>query len=66
LLEALQHYRREYNSRLAEFRATPVHDWSSHAADAMRYLATWYKPTAPKQQYRPTMQRASNDSWLGA
>ena len=66
LLEALQHYRREYNSRLAEFRATPVHDWSSHAADAMRYLATWYKPTAPRQQYRPTMQRASNDSWLGA
>lgn len=66
LLEALQHYRREYNSRLAEFRATPVHDWSSHAADAMRYLATWYKPTAPRQQYRPTMQRVSNDSWLGA
>ena len=66
LLEALQHYRREYNSRLAEFRATPVHDWSSHAADAMRYLATWYKPAAPRQQYRPTMQRVSNDSWLGA
>ena len=30
-LEALQHYRRDYNSRLNEFKAVPVHDWASHA-----------------------------------
>jgi hypothetical protein len=35
-LEALGHYRRDYNQRLNEFKATPVHDWSSHAADAFR------------------------------
>jgi phage terminase large subunit len=35
-LEALQHYRRDYNQRLNEFKATPVHDWASHAADAFR------------------------------
>jgi hypothetical protein len=35
-LEALHHYRRDYNSRLHEFKATPVHDWASQAADAFR------------------------------
>ena len=38
-LEALQHYRRDFNSRINEFKATPVHDWASHGADAFRGLA---------------------------
>ena len=38
LIEALQNYRRDYNTRLGEFKATPVHDWSSHGADAFRYF----------------------------
>lgn len=38
-LEALQHYRKDYNQRLGEFKASPVHDWASHGADAFRYLA---------------------------
>lgn len=38
-LEALQNYRWERNERLGEFRATPLHDWASHAADSMRYGA---------------------------
>ena len=28
-----------HNERLRSFRNTPVHDWSSHAADGFRYLA---------------------------
>ena len=48
-LEALQHYRREFNSRLNEFKATPVHDWSSHAADAFRYLAVRHKTPLEKR-----------------
>ena len=39
LLEALMHYRRDYNQRLKEFKASPVHDWASHGADAFRGLA---------------------------
>jgi hypothetical protein len=39
LLEAVQHYRRDYNQRLNEFKAVPVHDWASHGADALRGLA---------------------------
>lgn len=42
-LDALQNYRRDYNSRLDEFKATPVHDWASHGADAFRYLAVGMK-----------------------
>lgn len=38
-LEALRQYHRAYNERTRSFRATPVHDWTSHAADAFRYLA---------------------------
>ena len=47
-IEALQHYRWDYNERMGEFRSRPVHDWSSHAADAFRYLATALKEPAIK------------------
>jgi len=42
-LESLRHYHRAYNERLRSFRNTPVHDWSSHAADAFRYLSVGIK-----------------------
>jgi phage terminase large subunit len=48
-LEALQHYRRDYNQRLNEFKATPVHDWASHGADAFRYLAVALQPSKAKK-----------------
>jgi hypothetical protein len=35
----LRQYHRAYNERTRSFRSSPVHDWSSHAADAFRYLA---------------------------
>ncbi len=38
-LEALQGYHWDYNKRMDEIKESPVHDWTSHAADAMRYLA---------------------------
>lgn len=45
-LEALSHYRRRYNTSLNELSSEPVHDWSSHGADAFRYLAVRWR--APK------------------
>lgn len=33
LIEALMHYRRDYNQRLNEFKATPVHDWACVTGD---------------------------------
>lgn len=50
-LDALRNYRREYDERRNVFYDKPLHDWSSHAADAFRYLAvglntntSWGKP----------------------
>jgi hypothetical protein len=37
-LEALDHYRREYNEELKIYMPKPLHDWASHPADSMRYL----------------------------
>lgn len=35
----LQNYRREFNDKLDQFKATPVHDWASHGSDAFGELA---------------------------
>jgi phage terminase large subunit len=38
-IAALEQYRREWDDDKKTFRATEVHDWTSHLADAFRYLA---------------------------
>lgn len=63
-LEALQHYRRDYNSRLNEFKATPVHDWASHAADAWRYLAVRQKAPRDKQAASVPRMPSGPHGWL--
>ncbi len=54
-LEALRHYHRAYNERTRTFRDQPVHDWSSHFADALRYMAigleTRSEDAIPPQQF---------------
>ena len=42
-LEALRSYHWAYNDKMGELKPTPVHDWSSHFADAFRYLAQAYR-----------------------
>jgi hypothetical protein len=37
--DALEQYRREYDEVTKMFKQKPEHDWSSHYADAFRYLA---------------------------
>lgn len=39
-IEALRQYRRDYDEKGRTWRARPLHDWTSHAADAFRYLST--------------------------
>ncbi len=38
-IDALKLYRSDYDETLRVLRPGPVHDWTSHAADAFRYLA---------------------------
>jgi phage terminase large subunit len=44
LIDAMRQYRRDYDESNRAFRSRPLHDWTSHSADAMRYLAVGYKP----------------------
>lgn len=37
-IKALESYRQEYDSRRKIYKGIPLHDWSSHWADTMRYL----------------------------
>jgi len=64
-LEALQHYRRDYNTRLQEFKATPVHDFAEHGASAFRYLAV--RQQAPKDKAPSSVYRSApsgSTGWL--
>jgi hypothetical protein len=38
-IDALKLYRADYDTALRALRPQPIHDWTSHAADAFRYLA---------------------------
>jgi hypothetical protein len=55
LVAALEQYRREWDDEKRAFRANAVHDWTSHPADAFRYLSQAYKP-APKRTPKPVQQ----------
>jgi hypothetical protein len=38
-IEAIRQYRSDWNDKAGVLRLVPLHDWTSHASDAMRYLA---------------------------
>lgn len=56
-IEALKQYRREFDDKNKAFKVRPLHDWTSHAADAFRYAATGLKPTNNTwKDYAPIQQ----------
>jgi hypothetical protein len=38
-IEAISQYRKEWNDKMGEYKPHPLHDWTSHAADMLRYWA---------------------------
>jgi phage terminase large subunit len=46
-VEGLKQYRTDYDEKLRIFKDTPRHDWTSHRADALRYLAMAYREIVP-------------------
>lgn len=65
-VEALGHYRRDYNARLHEFKPNPVHDWSSHCADAFRGLAVrQVPPRAKKIEMFGSSGAPQSHGWMG-
>lgn len=47
-LNALRQYQKRWDDKLKTFSLSPLHDWTSHGADAFRYLAQGLKDT-PRQ-----------------
>lgn len=45
-IEAMRMYRRDYDDKRQEFRVNPLHDWTSHYADAFRYFAVGHRDRA--------------------
>lgn len=57
-IAALEQYRREWDDEKKTYRASEVHDWTSHLADAFRYLALSWRITPeifiePKRVLQP-------------
>lgn len=57
-LDALKQYRREPDEKKSiagrpYFKPAPLHDWTSHAADALRYLAVNFVPRTHKDWDKP-------------
>jgi len=57
-LEALSQYQREYNEAKGAFHQKPLHDWTSHYADAFRITALGYaEDYNPPEVYIPESKR---------
>ncbi len=55
-IEALKQYRREWDGKRQTWRERPLHDWTSHAADAFRYLALASPPPSTKPWKQPEVR----------
>lgn len=56
-IEAMRMYRRDYDDKRQEFRVSPLHDWTSHYADAFRYFAVGHRETAPRRALKTGMRK---------
>ena len=56
-IECIRNYRYEFDSQNGVYKKSPQHDWSSHGADALRYLCTAYDkmliPSKKVEEKRP-------------
>jgi len=63
LQEALRQYRTEYDEKKRAFKNTPRHDWTSHYADAYRYLAMVWRDQVAKVEAPPKPPVKSIGDW---
>lgn len=68
-IQALKSYRKEFSERLSTYKANPLHDWSSHGADAFRYLATgmeFIESMRPKLKLKnpPALRARGEHGWM--
>lgn len=52
-IDCLRQYQKRWDDKLRTFANRPLHDWTSHGADAFRYLAQGLKDYRPDTAERP-------------
>lgn len=60
-VRALQEYKKEWDDKRKCFKPNPLHDWTSHGADAMRGLAVAIKSTRLSKSAQKRSQHALID-----
>lgn len=64
-VEALKLYRAGYDEKAQTLRERPIHDWSSHAADAFRYLAMGLEQAAVIKPRKKNGSGSRAGGWMG-
>lgn len=65
-IEAVKQYRREYDETLKDWKMRPLHDWTSHGADALRTFATGYRDMTILAAPRLSIGgRSGAGGWMG-
>jgi len=59
-LDCLASYHKKWNEEKLEYEDKPLHDWSSHCADALRYLAIGVRSVLPEKKVKVTSAMAFN------
>ena len=63
-IQALKHYKYEFDEALGTFKREPLHDWTSHPADAFRYFAVSIRePEREKEKAKAQQRRPVVTAW---
>ncbi len=65
LIKAIENYRQEYDHKKKVYKLNPLHDWSSHWADTMRYLC-YSLPKLSSVTSPEELDRRFNEASYGA
>jgi len=60
-VEILRQYRKEWDDEHKIYRDKPLHDWTSHGADAFRMFAVGHQDRALKEQFYGQGNRANSE-----
>lgn len=63
-VDALQQYRREWDDKGKQYKDKPLHDWTSHDADAIRMLAMAVDMIAPATTNNTTNHHGVSAGWM--
>lgn len=63
-IEAIRMYRRDYDEKRQEFRLSPLHDWTSHYADALRYFAVGHREASQRPSAKKLVHVGAG-GWMG-